>query len=294
MTPDFGFVDKNYLGTGSDWWVEGAAKFTGDECTDQTLGDGLGPTTATSPGSPASAPGSSKASTDPCPVGQLAGQVNGSTVCYTPAPDVPVVKKVSDGTTVTNPDGSTTTTTNTTTTTCTGAGSCSSTVSTVTSSVPAGGGTATSTTTQKVSTCTVGQAGCNGTEPASGFLGSCAQGFSCTGDAVMCATARAANDLKCNFFDKTPAEQAIYNSTVAAGTSTTGLGTETTAISSANFDQTNLLPGGSCVADKTVTVMGRPFVVQLSLVCPSLTLLGNLGVALSLLTAMMIVFRRTA
>jgi hypothetical protein len=289
VEPDFGFVDFNYLRTSKTQWVEGPGKYTGLECNDQTIGDGLS-ATGTTPNGTATSIGT-KAQGDPCPVGQLAGTVNSTTVCFTPAADVPTVKKTDASTTTTNPDGSTTTVTNTTTTTCTGAGSCSSSVATVTSSVPAAGGTATTTTTTKLSTCTTGTPGCSGTETASGFLGSCSGGFTCTGDAVMCATARAASDMKCSFFDKTSTEQTVYDSIKGAGTAT-GVVRSSVVVGSSSFDSSNALGvAGVCIPDLALTVTGRAFVLPMSQVCPYLGTLGTMMLAMAWLSAAFIVFR---
>jgi hypothetical protein len=237
---------------------------------------------------------------DSCPNGQP-GTVNGLTVCVPFPPDTPVQTTDAKSTTSTNVVGTTTTViTNNETkiTTCTGDGACT-TITTITSS---DGTTKTTTSTQtKDALCASdpsNKACKTGDTPGKGAVtGSCAGGYSVTGgDPLLGQAALKLAEIKCKFFDTVSAESALYDASKAA--TSTGIGTETIAISPSSFDQTNSLGGAVGMADKVVTIGGtgwsRTVTLEFSRVNPALAYLGNVLVAVSLLIAMMIVFRRTA
>lgn len=58
-----------------------------------------------------------------------------------------------------------------------------------------------------------------------------------------------------------------------------------------SFDQTDLLGGGACVSDLSTTIMGQPFTLSLSSICPYAAMLGNILMAVTLLICIRIVFR---
>jgi hypothetical protein len=91
--------------------------------------------------------------------------------------------------------------------------------------------------------------------------------------------------------DKPSTEATAYEA-AKADKSSTGLGSTTVALSPASFSQVDLLAGSGCITDKTVVVMGKTVVLPFSGLCPHLAAIGNINVAVSLLVAMMIVFRR--
>lgn len=237
--------------------------------------------------------------------GKCPGTVNGVEVWVT------CDKSMTPGTYTTTtfevtPDGTKTyTVTGGTVTTCTN-GVCT-TVSTTTTTVtvtPSAGGIGSSTTTVSGGTSTGSLSGfcdqpgnsslaiCEGE---GAFGGACNTGFSCTGDAVLCATAKATNEQKC-LLSKESDEGTLYNS-VKTNTTTTGIGTETIAINASSFDQSNALGVSSCIPDKTITIamsnFSKTLTLPFSVLCPYLEQLGNVLVAVAMLGAMFIVFRRS-
>lgn len=126
----------------------------------------------------------------------------------------------------------------------------------------------------------------------SGFSGDCKTAWTCNGDAVQCATAKAVNDEAC-LWNKETDESKLFRAELAksqapgSGSGTGGSGT--IALSSNSFDRTELLGGGNCIQDLTVTVAGRSVTLPLSRYCSWLAILGNIGVALSFLVASRIV-----
>jgi hypothetical protein len=291
------------------WWryLGGDSHFLGNECVP---GNGNG-TTADAPLTASSSAASSGTSTAPrqgnCPPGQFKGSVNGVDVCIAPVPDNGVTTRSTSGTgTVTTslPNGNTDTTGITKETTCTGSTCTTTTHSTTTTTT----GTGTfSQTTSSVGTTDKGtfcqqnprDANCTGGGGGGGtgdgvdstFGGSCTQEFTCSGDAVMCAIAKADNQQKCALIDKVSTESQLYDSVKATG-STSGLTTSTTALSSSSFDSSNALGvSASCITDRSVTVWGTSVSLPFSQVCGTLGQLGSLLLAISYLSAFAIVAR---
>lgn len=126
----------------------------------------------------------------------------------------------------------------------------------------------------------------------SAWGGTCAAGFECKGDAVMCATARAVWLEKCALIDgpaTATAEQEAYTAAKAGGegyelTSTTvGIGTD-------RFSSANALGvAGQCIADLGVVVWGFSLSLPLSAVCSHLEMLGVVMLAVAWLMAAVIV-----
>lgn len=121
-----------------------AMAFTGDKC----VPSGNNPTAPAPVG---------------CPVGQVAGMVNGQPYCYKPDSSTPKTTTGGGSSTTTNPEGSKTKTDTTQTTNCNAAGSCTTTTNVTTTGTTAGGTTGTPVTTTTTSTCQRGSAGCQTT-----------------------------------------------------------------------------------------------------------------------------------
>ena len=265
----------------------------GESCTSQTSLD---------PGTPPTIPQDNP----PCDPGEgVLTSSSGSVKCVpssTPG-NTPVVTTSSS--TTTYPDGSTTTTT-TTTTTDPSTGRTTTTTTTTNNPGPGGGtqsGTPGTTTTNGDS----GGSDADGDGEGDGdqgkkddfcekhpesmvcknstFSGSCTDGNSaptCEGDAALCATAKAAYELKCGALGKKGTE---YGQKLIEG----------------QDDQAQSLPnpnnptnynvgslgysdgGGSCPPDLVFNVLGRSTTVSMAEVCTIGGWLGNIGVALSLL-----------
>jgi hypothetical protein len=261
--------------------TEGNVVYTGETCT-YIAGQ---PVTSATP--------------DKCHGGAY-GQVNGVWTCVPYNPDTNTVSATTGPGTVTSsvtgstPDGSSTSGTSTvasgpSTTTCDG-GKCTTTKTVTT--VNADGTTTTSTVTAEIPQ----QDFCkdNPRSPiciTSQWGGSCAEGYTCSGDSATCAAAVAVAQQKCAFIDGPPggsAEQSAYAAAVAA--SGTGIQATNITVSGANFDSSNALGvAPQCIGDLAVTVWGREQTIELSKVCPWIETLGTIMLALSWLGAAVIV-----
>lgn len=119
--------------------------------------------------------------------------------------------------------------------------------------------------------------------------GACAA-FVCGGDAALCAIAEATHKQKC-LLDTSSAESGVYDSVKNNGTAT-GIVSSSVTISNSSFDTSNALGvGAACITDRAITVWGTSVTVPFSQVCPAVAVLGNLMLALSFLTAFVIVGR---
>lgn len=135
----------------------------------------------------------------------------------------------------------------------------------------------------------------------SAFGGACAA-TTCEGDAVQCAIAADQYRRNCQWFDD-PAAAALAEAGQANMNGQAqpdghpGKNATDTPISFANsIDQSDALGGASCPADVAFTVDvplvgARSLEVALSKVCAPLQLVGQLGVAITLLWAAVFVFR---
>jgi hypothetical protein len=202
--------------------------------------------------------------------------------------------------TTTNPDGSTST--KTSTTEC-GVDKCTTTTTTTTK---APDGTTTGTITQtkddpigKYCQDNPKSPLCNAEEEkeSSSFGGACSGGFSCKGDAVQCAMARQQHERNCQMFD-TPTPISIIGENAADGQDRPPghpLNGATADGSSLNFQagisQADLLGGGGCPSDVSVSVGGRAYTIPWSQHCDKFQLIGNLMVGLCMMVAAFIVFR---
>ena len=228
---------------------------------------------------------------DAPPPGMCPGQINGVTV------NVPCSDTSTKTTSTTNTDdgqGTQTGKTESKSTTCTATGTCTTTTTTTTSVNGGAPTTSTSTTTQpKAAFCAAnkGSTEC-GDGNGSSFAGSCQASFSCTGDAVQCATAKAVNDHLCKFkefFEMDAPTKALVES-VVNGTWVENPKDNPREVNIGTFDQSNPL-GDACPGDVAYSVMGVSMVLPLSQYCPQLRLMGNLLVAFTLLAATVFVVR---
>ena len=126
----------------------------------------------------------------------------------------------------------------------------------------------------------------------SSFMGSCMGGFQCEGDAVQCAIAREQHRRNCAMFVDESNESKLYDNEKNKEGSQADLlvGNESVDLGG-RIDQTDALGGGSCIADRNVTVMGHSISLPFSSICPYLEILGNILIAVSLLLAIRIVMR---
>lgn len=300
VVPDIGYPAPTINQAGR-WEKAGPGTYTAATCDPTTIVPSAGsgpstPTTATSTSS-ISNQSTSTASVTPCPSGQYPGQVNGVDVCV-PGSTSPgsVVTKSGSGSTKTDQTASGMTTENkTTSTTCEGT-SCTSVTVTVTAS---GSGTTTSTSTATVTRgefckSNAKDPNCGGLEGSeSSFGGSCNPGFSCTGDAAMCAAAKAVNDQNCSF-SLSAAESDVYEANKGTPTaSVTGSlpGSGTVTIGPTSFDSTDAIGGAQGMDDVVIPIAGTSFTVEFSRVNVWLERLGALLVAVAFLLALRIVTR---
>lgn len=252
-----------------------------------------------------------------CPVGTVQGGVDGSGVpiCIgvgnTPnAPPVPPKVETLPPVTVTNPDGSTTTTTTTKTTNPDG----SVTTKTETSTTKPDG-SVTKDTTMSTGNTPAGTQGqpsdpndqldlckrnpmltiCRG----SSVSGTCGE-ITCEGDAIQCATLRAAAKMQCQ-------QQADIDELKASGLKTLGEGIVSGAdpaqaaldafkagtevdLSAPTLDQGGFV-SGSCLAPKTFSVMGRSVTVSFASVCEGIQPLRYAVLACAAILSYLIVAR---
>lgn len=247
-----------------------------------------------------------------CPSGSVpAGQsASGMTVCKgvkppTNAPPVNTVTgpKTPDGNggtnqttvdTTTNADGSTTK--KTTTTNVAADGSSTTSVNSVTSAAPGGAPGTPSTPADASDMCkqhpelTV----CQNSQ----VQGSCEQ-ISCTGDAIQCATLRAAATLQCRDQEdrdglksssSASLGDAIANGNDPMSGQIAGMLKGTSVdMSSQSLDQGGFLGGGTCFPDRTMTVFGRTVRLSFSAVCNNIQPLRYAFLAIGFILAYLIV-----
>ena len=136
-----------------------------------------------------------------------------------------------------------------------------------------------------------------GEENSSKFGGACAAGFTCEGDAILCAIAKDQHKRACDLFDdKTSAEYLLYQSEKEkTGKVTDDLEGNRTVDVAGIVSASDIFLGGagSCPADPTITLHnGMTFVIPYSTLCPYLVTLGNILVIISSMSAVLILIRR--
>lgn len=126
----------------------------------------------------------------------------------------------------------------------------------------------------------------------SGFGGSCMSGFACEGDAIFCAIAKEQHRRACKLFDDKSAESDLYDEAKAkTGDQTKDNPLNETINIAGRINQTDALGGGACIGDLNITVWGTSVNLPLAKLCPTLAMLGNLLVAVSMLVALRIITR---
>lgn len=285
------------------WFAWGPLTSRGTTCS------GADPTSSVPPGDPDDpvnpAPPSSPSNPPPpqCPVGQCPGSINGTDVCKPCHTSTSTSSSNStsnsnstnpDGSSGSNPSGQPNGTTNTSTTkktTCTG-DKCT-TDSTTTTTTPDG---VVTTKTDKKEEKKEDFCASNPKSPMcieGSFGGACAGGFQCTGDAVQCATAKAANEQMCAMkVDINNAIVGLGNLSLGGGNGADHPKNSVTDVDVGMLNQTNPW-GAGCPADKVLTTfMGNTITVPLSSACSSFQMMGNVLVGLALLSGAFIVVGR--
>jgi hypothetical protein len=128
--------------------------------------------------------------------------------------------------------------------------------------------------------------------------GDCKSGFTCEGDALICAISKAEHDRNCELFDNNVEtdEYKLYESERGNAASDSEFGALTgalpgTEINVGDYLKTdNLLGSGSCMADKTFVWNGRTFTIPLSDLCDLFKWLGLILQSVALLWGMRIAF----
>lgn len=222
------------------------------------------------------------------PPGQCPGEVNGVAVyvpCSSTSSSSTKINETTDG-------SGTTQTSQSSQTTCNAAGSCTTTVTTTTTVNGGPPSTSTSTTTQGKGEYCAENPGSRECGQESSFSGTCQSAFTCQGDPVQCATAKAVNDHLCKFndlFEMDSATQALAQS-VLDGTHVENPKDNPTVIDVGMFDQTSPI-STACPSDVPFTLSGMALSIPLSQYCSQLQLMGNILVLFTLLGATVFVFR---
>ena len=142
----------------------------------------------------------------------------------------------------------------------------------------------------------------DGDEDGNSFSGNCEAGFvAVSEDAVLNAMAKEQHIRNCKFFDEKPEPTDDTNDADemrAKGKS----GVDQTndlpeglrksfEISGADFDTTSVIGAQSCFTDKNVSVFGKTIAIPLSIVCPWLSIIGDLLMVVGWILAARIVIR---
>lgn len=235
------------------------------------------------------------------------GEVNGSSVCVRAGTGGGGEGTEQGGSTTggetktTTGDGAggTTTTSETSTTKCEN-GNCTTTTTKTTSGTNSDGTpkpeTTETTRTEQPQTdfCKANPAapGCQGTEAdTSSWGGSCADGFQCSGDAVQCATARAAWSEECRWRNT---DGTTLADAMAAGNDPAFAGAGGNPLVPVDYDVGSITytsQAQTCPPDFSVSVMGKTMVMPLAQACDVFKLMGQILVGLAWLAAFYIVSR---
>jgi hypothetical protein len=272
----------------------------------QWVGTFLGPFTASTTSCAEAAPVPA-ASTTACPVGQVSGTVNGTTVCVPAsvtadksssaasapagAASAPTAVSTPDGTEVAIPPGGSVTRE----TTC-DAGGC-----TTTTRVRDGGGSLVGKyddTKPKDTFCKENPETtiCKATSFSSTCAGAGAT-QACDGDAIQCAIAKDQLLRHCQLFDQTGATKTIGDDAIARGDTRASdhpgatANITTAAMGPSSFDQTDLI-GNTCPADQTIAVGSSSVVMPWSQLCTPAQWLGTILVGITALACVFIAFKQ--
>lgn len=277
---------------GGDWVTQGTAKYTGSTCDPSVIND------LNSDSDPEYEPEDNPSLTEKpdetCPNG-FKGTVNGVSLCLPPKASEGLLEKEEKD----NGDG--TKTEKQTKVKCEN-GVCEITTTTITkdtSSNTVVSNSSATTTVEQGRFCAQNPtaAACkneNGEEGKGSFSGSCQAGFTCDGDAVMCAIAKEQHTRACQLFKEDTAEGQLYAAEKGKEGAQRGegidLGTIDLGGGSGSLIKTDSLIGeGSCVQDLQFQFMGEPVTIPLSSLCPYLAMLGNILVAVGMVMAIRIV-----
>lgn len=182
-------------------WVAFGDEFTGETCL-------RGTSDAKEPETPAE---------QPCPTGQVRGEINGASVCVKAGETVTTNPPNTTSSTVKNSDGSTTTTevSEESETVCKG-GVCTTTITrNTTTTTRDNQGNVTGVTEGEDTVTRPGTRDGDGDGAGSSFGGKCEADFSCEGDAVQCAIALEQHRRNCQFWQ--PVEAADGEAVTALG-----------------------------------------------------------------------------
>lgn len=116
--------------------------------------------------------------------------------------------------------------------------------------------------------------------------------FTCSGDAIQCAMAQSQHDVICQYTAETNPNLDVGKAMIA-GTDTTILNPAAVANRlsvpmSTSLDSSSPI-AAACPADVPFSLMGQNIVIPLSLLCSTLTVLGNVFMALAFLSAAKII-----
>jgi hypothetical protein len=313
---------KNEGGTYSAWesgkptYCEFAFETTGAQCTP---GPGM-PGTEQAPGSMPRADQVPKMSPPPggsCPKGtvQAGSDSAGTPICMgtgsDPKNSPPPPPKVESEKTTQNADGSTTKTTTTTTTNSDGS---TTTVTNNVTTMPNGSTkTDTSKDTSKTPTGTPGKDESTRDNEKydlckqnpmlticrnSSVTGKCGE-ITCEGDAIQCATLRAAAAMRCEQEAdkealktsplKTMGQNILDGVDPMKGSIDTALKGREVDMSKQALDESGFVGGGSCFPEKTITVFGKTVVVSFARVCQDIQPLRAAIMACAFIVAYLIV-----
>lgn len=123
--------------------------------------------------------------------------------------------------------------------------------------------------------------------------GNCSAPDTCDGDAIQCAIAARSLKIQCALNPDPDGSDADYIAAKGLTGKQTGNlpGNETVNVGAGNFDTSDALGGGSCIANRTVVIAGSSITIPFSDVCTHLAMLGNLLLTVSFLLAGRIVVR---
>lgn len=134
----------------------------------------------------------------------------------------------------------------------------------------------------------------------SSVSGSCGQ-TACQGDAIQCATLRAAASMQCAqqqdsdalkaMPQKALGDQIMAGADPMAGQISDTLKGTDVDMSRVSFDQSGFLGGGSCLANRSIVVLGQVVPVDFTTVCNNIAPLRAVMMAVALIMAYLIVGR---
>lgn len=238
-------------------------------------------------------PTTTPSSSTTCPTGQYPGVVNGVSVC-SPSSSTNSVQAIKTSSSTTpgaglSPDAPSTAVTSSSSTSCTQA-NC-----TTTTTYRDGSGSVVGTKSASEDKTTFCQENPKSMMCLqSSFSAACGFPPVCTGDAVFCAIASSDFTTKCALNPDPSQESSLYGSEKSrTGDQTAGLpGNNSVGISAGSFNQSNSLGVAAAgMSDLSITVMGRPVVLEFSRVNPWLSNLGAVLMAVTFLLCIRIVTR---